>query len=393
MKLSLKDYQGIHFSFNILALYLNRILILLGIGIIGLFEVIFLFEKFNQSVSKVAVAYIAVFGLTILLIPLSARLISTLGMKRMMMLAMPFLFTLVLSLLFWDHNPVLALISFVSSVALFKALYWVPYHVDFAKFTDKKTRGRQMSILLAVLQTIGIMVPLFGGFVIATYGFNSLFLISLGIIVFAIIPLFFLKEQYEKFSFGYFETFKRLFSKENRALLMGYTADGAQSTVSLTIWPIFIFILLKGEFLKVGIISSLTVFLIVIIRLLIGDLLDRWNKKRVLMISSILNTTGWIMKLFIETGFQVFLFDSYHRMGRAVNRISVDAVTYDQAVDNGHYVDEFTVLKEISVGLGRSLMLTLVAVTVLYFDLKVAFILAAFASLLVTLINRQVALT
>ncbi len=392
MKLGLKDYQGVHFSFNILALYLNRILILLGIGIIGLFEIIFLFGKFNQSVSKVVIIFIAIFALTIILTPLSARLISVLGMKRMMMFAMPFLFGEVLSMLLWDRNPLYALTGFIFSIALFKALYWVPYHVDFAKFTDKKTRGRQMSILLAVFQTIGIMVPLFGGFIIATYGFNNLFIISLGILLFAVIPLFFLREQYEKFSFGYFETFRRLFSKENRSLLIGYTADGAQSGVTVIIWPIFIFLLLKGKFLAVGVVSSITIFLIVVVRFFIGDLLDRWNKKRVVTIGSILNTTGWIIKLFIESSFQVFLFDTYHKMGRAVNRLSVDATTYDVAADNGHYVDEFTVLKEISVMIGYVLMLALISVMVLFFSLKIAFVLAAVSSLLVTLVNKQEAI-
>jgi YQGE family putative transporter len=313
-------------------------------------------------------------------------------MKRMMMLAMPFAFGSVLSLLLWDHNPTIALAGLIISVAIYKSLYWVPYHVDFTKFTDKKTRGRQISILLAVTSTLGIITPFVGGWIIATAGFNSLFLISLGILLTAIAPLFFINKVEEHYSYGFFETFKELFSKKNRPLFLGYFGDGAQSIVTVIIWPIFIFLLLKGEFLIVGLVSSITVFMIVAIRFLIGDLIDRWDKKRILVIGSILNTTGWIIKLFIETTFQVFLFDTYHKMGRAVNRISVDATTYDAAADNGHYVDEFTVLKEISLHFGRIFMLILIGVVVLYFNLKVAFILAAVASLFVTLLNRQVAL-
>lgn len=371
MKLSLKDYQGVHFSFNILALYLNRLLIQFGFGVVGIFQVIFLFEKFDSSVSAVALVYALMFILTLVFTPLSAMLIASIGMKRMMMFAMPFAFLIILSMLLWDHNPILALVGFVFSLVIYKALYWVPYHVDFAKFTDKKTRGRQMSVLLAVSAAIGVITPVVGGFVIMSVGFNSLFVISLGILIFAIAPLFFIDNKKERYSYGYFETFSELLHKKNRPLLLGYFGDGAQTGVTAIVWPIFIFLLLKGEFFVVGVVSSLTILLIMTIRFFVGDLLDRWNKKRVLAIGSILNTTGWIAKLFIETGFQVFAFDAYHKMGRAVNRISVDATTYDQAADNGHYVDEFTVLKEVSVSIGKVAMLTLIAAVVLFFDLKV----------------------
>ncbi len=392
MKLSLKDYQGVHFSFNILALYLNRILIQLGFGVVGIFQVIFIFEKLDSSVSLVALLYAAMFLLTIIFTPLSAMLISSIGMKRMMMMAMPFAFSINLALLFWNSNPLYAVIGFVFSLSIYKAFYWVPYHVDFSKFTNKKTRGRQMSVLLAVSAMIGVVTPIIGGLVIISVGFDNLFLVSLGVLAFAIIPLFFIDNKEERYSFGYFETFRELLHKKNRALFLGYLGDGAQTGVSAVIWPIFIFLLLNGEFFIVGAVSSITILLIMAVRFFVGDLLDRWNKKRVLTIGSILNTTGWIIKLFIETGFQVFLFDTYHKMGRAVNRISVDATTYDQASDNGHYVDEFTVLKEVSVSVGKILMLLMIAVVVLFFSLKATFVLAALASLLVTHLNRQVAI-
>jgi len=392
MKLSLKDYQGIHFSFNVLALYFNRLLVQFGFGIVGIFEVIFIFGKLDTSVSSVVLVYAAIFVLTIILTPLSAMLIGSLGMKRMMMFAMPFAFLNTLSLFLWDYNPVFFLSALILSISIYKALYWVPYHVDFAKFTDKKTRGRQLSILLAVSSVLGILMPVVGGFVIASSGFNILFIISLGILLSAVIPLFFIHDKKESYSYTYFGTFKELFSKKNRPLFLGYFGDGAQTGITIIIWPIFIFLLFKGEFFIVGAVSSITILLIATLRFFVGDLLDRSDKKKVLIMSSVLNTTGWIIKLFIETGFQVFLFDTYHKMGRAASRISIDATTYNQAVDNGHYVDEFTVLKEVSVNTGRALMLIVVAIAVLFFDLKIAFILAAIASLMVTLLNRQVAI-
>ena len=109
-----------------------------------------------------------------------------------------------------------------------------------------------------------------------------------------------------------------------------------------------------------------------------------------LTIGSILYTTGWIIKIFVETAFQIFLVDAYHNLGKTVNRVSFDTNTYTQSADNGHYVDEFTVLKEMSLNIGKILMLVFVIIIVSFTTIKVTFIAAAVATLFMTILNRTV---
>ncbi|OGG55048.1 hypothetical protein A3D62_02545 [Candidatus Kaiserbacteria bacterium RIFCSPHIGHO2_02_FULL_49_11] len=389
MKLSIRDYQGVSFSFDVLALYCNRLLIQFGFGVVGIFEVIFLFNQFDSNIPLVALIYASIFLLSVILTPFGAMLISLFGMKRLMILSIPFAFCSILSLFLWDLNPLLALFGLIFSTVIYKTLYWVPYHVDFAKFSDKKTRGRQLSILLAVSEIVTIITPLIGGAIITASGYSNLFIVSLGILLFAVIPLFFIQEKYETFSYSYWETYTELFSKKNRSLLLGYTGDGAQSGVTLLVWPIFIFMLLRGEYLVVGAISSITILALLVLRFVVGDLVDRWSRKKVLTIGTLLNTTGWLVKVFIETGFQIFIIDTYHGLGKVVNQMSVDVTTYNQATDNGHYIDEFTVLKEMAVNAGKTLILLVVGVVIFFYSLKVAFVIAAVASLFVTLLNKE----
>ncbi|MBI2617956.1 MFS transporter [Candidatus Kaiserbacteria bacterium] len=393
MKLSVKDYQGVHFSFDILALYLNRLLIQLGFGVVGIFEIIFIFNKFNGSLEKVIGLLSLIYILCIIFTPLGAMAISKVGMKKLMMYAMPFAFLSILPFLLWDYAPLYAPIGLVLASVVYKVLYWVPYHVDFATFTDKKTRGRQMSILLSISEVVAVVTPLIGGGIIIAAGFNYLFVISLIILIFAVFPLFFIRDKYEHYSYTYTETYRKLFSTQNRSILVGYMGDGAQSAVTAVIWPVFIFLLLNGEYFTVGAISSLTIFAVIMLRLLVGDLVDRWSRRKTLTIGSILNATGWFIKIFIETGFQIFIVDTYHGLGRVVNQMSIDVTTYSEAVDNGHYIDEFTVLKEISINLGRVLILGIVGVTVFFFSIKFAFLIAAIASLFVTLLNNRLSIT
>jgi len=392
MKLSIKDYQGVRFSFNILALYLNRLLLQFGAGIIGFFGVIFFFEKFDQSISTTMWLYIVLYILSALLTPIGAMFIARHGMKNLMIYAVPFTALSIVGFILSNYYLYAGVVLYVVAISIYKALYWVPYHVDFTKFTDEKTRGRQMSILLMVSQVIAVVMPIIGGFIIVGFNFEVLFIASFCILLSSMLPLFFIQDKEEHYSYTYTETFKELLSKKNRPLTIGYMGDGAQMVVSSVLWPIFIFLILEGEYLAIGIISSVTVFILGFIRFAIGDLVDRWSRSKVLTIGSILNTTGWIVKIFIETGFQVFLLNTYHGLGRVVNRLSVDVTTYDIAADNGHYIDEFTVLKELSLNFGRALMLGLITILIFYFSIKAAFIAAAIASLFVTLLNKRMEL-
>jgi len=55
-------------------------------------------------------------------------------------------------------------------------------------------------------------------------------------------------------------------------------------------------------------------------------------------------------------------------------------------VDHGHYIDEYTVLKEIAVNLGKALILVFAIVVALNFGINWTFILAALASLLINVL-------
>ncbi len=54
---------------------------------------------------------------------------------------------------------------------------------------------------------------------------------------------------------------------------------------------------------------------------------------------------------------------------------------YTQAADSGHYIDEYTVLREIALNIGRLGMLILVFFLTQSFSLASAFFLAALVSL------------
>lgn len=384
-----KNYKNVHFSPGIFYLYFNRLLIQIGIGIFGLFGVIFLFEQFDSSVEQVLMFYVAFYGVLLVMNHMSAKLIHIFGMRNMMITSIIFLVGSILSLFFWDFNPFLFLITYFITAALYKMLYWVPYHIEFASFTDKKTRGKQMAVFENVSEIFLGILPIVGGFLIAYQGYQVAFLLSAIIITFSVVPLFFLRETKETYTWSSLKLIREFFDKDNRPMVIASIGNGLQGAVGMVIWPIFIFILLDGSYSSVGAVTSFTIIVLIVIRFFAGNLIDTIGKTKVIRFSSLADMTGWIAKVFIESATGIFLVHTYHQFGRAVQRLSFNSEIYEQAADNGHYIDEYTVLRETAIMTGRIIMFIAAVAVIAFFSIKIVFVLAALATLLMTLISKK----
>ncbi len=382
-------YRRTHFSRNMVALYSSRTLMRISLGVLGVFLPIFFFKEFNQDIQVVIAIYLTIFGLHLLLTPWSARLLSVLGTRRMISLGILFVIGSLVALYYFPHNPAYATVLYAISVAIYRALYWVPYHVDFSNALDKTMRGRQLATLDNIASIVLIGVPTLGGIIITTSGFSAIFVFSIIIMLLALIPLRFMHHSYERFSWGYIETFRHLFARGNRTIVLAHAANGAQGMAIMIFWPIYVFMLLDEQFTVLGIITSLTTVGVMILRYFVGRLFDTWSPRRTLVFGVIMATTGWVSKVFVQTPFQIFAADSYHNFGRTVNTLSFDATTYEQSADNGRYVDEYTALKEMALSVGRIVMLLFMAAVLSVLDLRLAFVFAALIALCMLVINRS----
>ncbi len=368
---------------GLVSLYSNRIIQQVAAGLIGLFLPIFLFIYFWGSIHRVLLFYIASFVLFGLLVPLGAILMSRIGLKISMILGSFFLLGYFVFLYLLSNNWFFALFLALGCITLFRILYWTPYHTDFAEFTHKRSRGKEIALLVSVATLVSISLPFIAGLILDKFNFSILFLISIIVSSISLIPIILLRSVKEKYSYSYWQTFKELFKKKNRKLFLAYGGDGAEGIVGMIIWPIFIFQLLNGNYLAVGVISSLIIVASVVFRLVIGALTDKMSKRRLIKVGSALYALGWVGKVFIQTAFQIFVVSSYHSFAAVVRRTPFTTLMYEQAADRGHYVDEYTVLREVSLNIGRVLMLVLLFILFYFVGLTFAFILAAIASLLI----------
>ena len=106
-------------------------------------------------------------------------------------------------------------------------------------------------------------------------------------------------------------------------------------------------------------------------------------------LSSLLYSLGWFFKAIVASGLHIFLVGVYHNFASVLFRTPLDVLTYEIAADEGHYVDEFTILREMSLNLGRVLMVVFSLVLLIFVNMAWIFIVAAIVSLLVNLVSKE----
>lgn len=380
-----KFYLHSELSGGVVALYSNRTIQRIATGLLGLFLPVFLFQQY-QSINLVLFFYLASNALYLFLAAPGAMLSSRISFRRALPLSVIGGTIYYICFYFFDSNLLFFSILAILAVNFDRMFYWIPYHSGFAKFTDKKNRGRTIALLSSVISLLSIALPVIAGFIITQYGFNILFLIVILIYLSSMIPFFVLPRINEFYTFGYWQTWKILFHPRDRKILFTYMADGAQDFIGVVIWPIFIWQVLSGDFQAVGILSSLIILVTVLVRLIMGSYTDKFNKKKLLKYGTILYSLGWFFKIFVQTGFHIFAVSTYHNFAGVAMRTPFDTLMYEKAADAGHYMDEYSVLRSMSLNIGRIAMILILFLLFNFFGLNYAFIFAALAALFINLI-------
>lgn len=368
------------------ALFSGRMLQFLASGLIGLFLPIFLYQTSGNDIFLVIWWYLIGHLAYSIILPWGARLVSAIGLRRCLRFsvvfdALAYAAIYLISYSFWPFFWLSILM-----VVLARLTFWLPYHVDFALFTDKYDRGKEVSVIWATKAVLGILMPMAGGLLIGWFDFKIVFVLAIILYLTPAIPFMALPRTKERYVWGYWETIKHFFSQKSRNLVIANMANGAENAVALIIWPVFIWQLLAGNFLAVGILSSAIVLLGVVMQLLMGQYTDLFNKRKLLKWGAGFYALGWFLKIFVLTGFHVFAAGTYHQLTQIFKDTPFDALNYEMLADQGHYVDEYTVIKEIAVQMGKVIILVFAMLFLLNFGLNWTFALAALASLFISLL-------
>lgn len=374
-----------------LGLYFGRVVMAVASGLLGIFLPIFLYNILDGNIPLVMAYYASSCALYLFLVAFGAQFLNRFGFRKALVLASISAAAINSAYFFTTKENMLVLLP-VSLVFLviFRVLFWIPYHVDFAIFTNGGKRGGQVGLMLSTITFLGVIGPMIAGYFIEIWSIQALFFIAVVTYALGMIPFGSVPRTNERFSWSYARAWRELFAKKNRGVVWASIAAGAEDTIGFIVWPIFIFLLLDGDYFKVGALSSFIVGVTVIMQFMFGHYLDRIGEKgRALKAGSILYSLGWIIKIFVVTAFHVFIAGLYHKITKVVTDTSYDAIFYELAADQGHFVDEFTVLGEMAIQIGKIIAMGSVATLVLFVSLKWTFLIGAVASLAFTALSLK----
>lgn len=374
-------------------LYFGRMVMAISSGLLGVFLPIFLYNLSQGKVELVMAYYAIASGVYLFLVAFGAQFLNRFGFRKALVIASLSAVVINIAYYFTTPNNMWALLPIsLTFVVIFRMLFWIPYHVDFAIFTNTGRRGGQVGLMLSTITLLGVVGPILAGYIIEASSFQTLFFIAIVVYTLGAIPFATVPRTNEKFSWDYMRSWRELFAKKNRAVVWASVATGAEETIGVIVWPIFIFLLLQGDYFKVGALSSFILGVTVLMQYMFGHYLDHMGKKhQMLKAGSILYALGWIVKIFVVTAFHVFIVGLYHKIAKVVTDTSYDAIFYELAADQGHYVDEFTVLSEMAVQVGRLVSIGSVAILVMFISLNWTFVIGAIASLALTSLSMVMA--
>lgn len=360
-------------------------------AILGIFVPIFLYETTGQQFWIVGGYYALLSFLYAVLLPPAMKVINRVGFSHTLILGGVFSVVLYSIMFFLNaENFWYLIIPLTIAIVGFRLFHWVPFHVDFALFTTPSKRAQQVSLSFAMIAFMGVVGPILAGFIVSNAGYGALFGTAVVLLIAATISYGFVPETKTVFEWGVGETWKKFTSPDMRALVTGEFANGAETVVNLIVWPIFLYEILNGDVFEIGAVSTVVVGATIVIQLLIGKHLDKSSKhkERTLQVGSGLYALGWIFKIFILSAAQVFFVGLFHNVVKIFTKTPYNTMVYDMTAEQGKYVDEFTVIKEISTHLGRACSLVVISLLALFIPIGWTFVIAAGASIALNLVYQ-----
>ncbi len=297
------------------------------------------------------------------------------GMRRAMVygiVAALFSFAMLGSTLlgYFESNYELAIVMFALAMGLYQGVYRIPYTLEVRENKESsKVLNIAPELLLALLPSIaGLIISQYSG----SYAWIQ-FSASL-LLVCSLLCLPFVGNVYERFTWGYRETFGHIFLRENRRKSLLYIMEGIESATLVLIWPLAIFFIVGYSFLTFGLLLSATFFVGLLVQI-ISRKFEAPLITHSLPIAVTISVTAWVARLLVVTPLSILIVDVFADVKG--KRHGAHAPLYLHPGDNGTYLDEHTALKEIARSIGRIILCVGCAITAAYFSIGYAF-LAAF---------------
>ncbi|MCH7828842.1 MFS transporter [Patescibacteria group bacterium] len=331
----------------------------LALGMVLLFEPIYIYLFFGESLPLTILFFAVIYGMYGVLAPFSGMIMGKIGPTKTILISLFLYFSYYLALFFLPQS--LWLLPLAIILAVFAMLlFWTAFDTDFARFSSRQSRGGDVGKLNVMKLFPMIVAPVIGGWILVVFGYPVLFMMVLVVLLASTIPLFYSKETHEVYTDSYKEAWKRMWKKENVLPSIGFAANSVETVIAFLFWPLFMF-LLATSFDAMGAISSFALVISALFMLYVGKVSDTQERPWLLNVGALWTGISWVIKFFVGTTFDALLAHTLYRISRSAAAVPFGTFFYERAAAKGPETDEFVVNRQIIQGVSRGVFLLLAA--------------------------------
>ena len=339
---------------ELIQIYVSAALRYFAVSLIGIFIPLYLHIERGYSLASTLHFFIFYSIVFAIMTPPAAKFAARYGMKHAVFLSVPF-YLLFVGLLYLLPKFDIPLLIIAAMAGISQAFYWLGMHLVFHRASDRKHRGEEVGIRMAVSIGATILGPLLGGFLIVYFGFNIIFGLASIILLVSALVLFLSKENHVRYHFS----IRSLVDKRHWQNSLFFVSRGSTNMSVGVIWPLFIFFILNDYFL-LGVVGSILPAISAVLLWLAGRYSDHVSKRTIVRWVVGFESLSWIIRALVTTVGHVFGATIFGALTRGVIDSPLGAMEYDKAKKD---ITTYFVNREIFVSLGRLLILTFVLMT------------------------------
>lgn len=370
--------------------YTHSIIRQFALSLFSIFNSIYVYQTLNANhfqknelLALTALFFALAYLSQLFFIKFAVITINRFGLRKSMLLGGVFTTLFSLTLYLGKYNLFFLIISAVLAGA-YLAFYYIAFHIYFTELTDDASEGEEVALGSILPAVVCILGPICAGLLIKLTGFGGVFLVMGISLVLANFPLQFIPNTKDgvKINAGsIFSFFKSKTEVKKHLALSGYAISSATDTY---FWPIFIFPILSGSFIQLGLVGSLIAVFSTISIFLVGYLIDKKGPSLIIKILAVCGSLVWIGRVFVKNPLQVYLSSSVQALAILGTGIALDSLIYSKSRGEN---DIYPILqREINYALTKCIFLLFMGILFwLGLPLITIFVVSAISALLVKL--------
>lgn len=360
-----------------------------ALSMVALFVPLFLLEK-GYKIITVAVYYLCFYILSIIGHYALLKVINKIGIKKSLIIsyAAEIIFCFVLynyEKISEAFNNNIYFIFLIIPAVIATVFYWTAHHIYFFASSHSKNEGAKLGFLYAIPRVLAIFTPFLGGFLITAFGFKSVFVISIILLIFASSVLFLSRSIEARIDISYGKIFD--FFRDNKNWI--YFIEGINFFAAEIVWPVYMFIM-SVNFLSIGFIYIFANGAHAISAYISGKISDKIGTRTIGRVGVIGHSLSLALRAFSEKVLSMSLFLTLGGLSNAAMMVALESAFYKHSHEN---IGSAIMNREFYMHLGRIFMVLLFLFCLLIYNIHISLVIillsAAFATFMLNFIIKK----